>query len=268
VVLKNLRQNLLNVPPKIYTLQKVNTFLNDPSYLKILQADAAQDIVGKFLHSSIFSLFQSNKNRLDQQPIINAVFNHFEVEKYHDLENEYQKAITWFSFLPNTPANANMKAELKGLAFKRKKVYISSTFRDLKDYRQILIQLFEKELSKKFELSDIMEKMFDDGAHALFVDECQKAVLDSDIYFLILGNRVGSYPPGESRTYTEIEYDTAVHSGKKIFLLRLEHFDEKEIDNKSKHDEILKKFEGKPSHEFENEMEFENVIAKAIFAVL
>ena len=32
---------------------------------------------------------------------------------------------------------------------------------------------------------------------------------DSDIYFMILGNKVGSYPPNEKRTYTEIEYDTA-----------------------------------------------------------
>ena len=72
----------------------------------------------------------------------------------------------------------------------KKTIYISSTFRDLKDYRANLIKLFQNELSKQFELSQIMEKMYDDGDFTPFSEDCTAAVDKSDIYLIILGNKV------------------------------------------------------------------------------
>lgn len=43
------------------------------------------------------------------------------------------------------------------------KIYLSSTYLDLKDARQALRLYFEQQLSNHFELSDIMEKMYDTG---------------------------------------------------------------------------------------------------------
>jgi Domain of unknown function (DUF4062) len=137
------------------------------------------------------------------------------------------------------------------------KIYISSTFRDLKEYRAKLIDVFRKELSQHFDLTKIMELMFDDGTYTPYVQDCVAAVAECDIYIIILGNKVGSFPPGETRTYTEIELDTAIKAGKKLFILNFATFDENEIDNKEKHNQILKKFEGKPSHPFTGMMEFE-----------
>ncbi|REG94349.1 DUF4062 domain-containing protein [Algoriphagus antarcticus] len=114
------------------------------------------------------------------------------------------------------------------------KVYISSTFRDLKDLRSELINLFQNQLKYSFELSAIMERMFDDASYTPFLDDCVQAVLSSDIYIIILGNKVGSFPPNEDRTYTEIELDTALANDKRIFCLHLENFDEAEIDKKAK----------------------------------
>lgn len=132
------------------------------------------------------------------------------------------------------------------------KVYISSTFLDLKEYRAGLINLFQNELKDGFELSHIMERMFADGSYTPFVDDCKNAVAASDIYIIILGNKTGSFPPGESRTYTEIEFDTAINfePKKKIFCFTLENFKEDQIDNKEKHEELLKKFKGNPKKEF------------------
>ena len=140
------------------------------------------------------------------------------------------------------------------------KVYISSTFLDLKDFRGVLINLFQNQLKNNFELCEIMERMFDDGTYTPFVVDCVDAVLKSDIYIIILGNKTGSFPPNEDRTYTEIELDTALSNNKRIFCLRLEHFDEVEIDNKAKHDELLTKFKGRPIHTFKNHVDLKNAL--------
>lgn len=132
------------------------------------------------------------------------------------------------------------------------KVYISSTFRDLKDFRAELINLFQNQLKNNFELCEIMERMFDDGTYTPFVNDCVEAVLESDIYIIILGNKIGSFPPHENRTYTEIELDTALTHDKKIFCLHLNEFNEAEIDNKEKHNELLGKFKGRPIHAFKD----------------
>lgn len=261
--LKSLRRNLLHIPSQIHTLQKLNTCLNTHN-LTNSSEEIAHDTIARFIHKSITTLNNDKSTNLDQQPIINAIFNRFGEDHYHDLESEYQNAINWFKFLPTTAANENMKAELNALEFKKRKVYISSTFRDLKDYRQVLISLFQNELSKKFELSKIMEWMFDDGSHTPFVSDCIQAVEDSDIYFIIIGNKAGSFPPHETRTYTEIEYDTAVKTNKKIFMFRLKDFIEAEIDNKAKHDELLNKFNGKPGHVFTDKDNFEKEIIKVL----
>lgn len=140
----------------------------------------------------------------------------------------------------------------------KQKVYISSTFRDLKEYRATLIGLFQNQLKNNFELTEIMERMFDDGSSTPFLQDCMEAVEASDFYIIILGNRVGSFPPNETRTYTEIEIDTAFEHNKHIFFLKFAEFDEKLIDNKAKHEEIIKKFDGRPSHTFKDILEFQN----------
>lgn len=142
---------------------------------------------------------------------------------------------------------------------KRKwRVYISSTFVDLKEYRAALINIFQKQLKDSFELTDIMERMFDKGNYRPFVRDCVAAVKASDIYIIIQGNKTGSYPPDDpARTYTEIEFDTAEAEGKKIFLLRLAAFDPAQVDNPDKLDSLLQKFEGRDLHTFSNQEELE-----------
>ena len=112
----------------------------------------------------------------------------------------------------------------------------------------------------RFVLADIVATL---KVARSFVDDCVEAVLSSDIYIIILGNKTGSYPPDEDRTYTEIELDTALSNDKKIFCLRLENFDESEIDNKAKHNQLLDKFKGRPIHTFKDLTELKNVLFEA-----
>lgn len=132
------------------------------------------------------------------------------------------------------------------------KVYLSSTYKDLAGKRAVLIDYFEKQLKGSFELTIIMERMYDDGSHTAFELDCKKQVQLCDIYILIQGNSIGSYIPKTTTTYTELELDTAIRCEKKLFILQLDPFDEEEIgkENISKHEELIKKFKGKPTHFF------------------
>ena len=144
------------------------------------------------------------------------------------------------------------------------KVYISSTYKDFREYRSTLISLFHKQLKGKFELCEIMEHMFDDGSSSTYVEECVAAVKECDIYFIILGNSVGSYPPDESRTYTEIEYQTAMEEDKFIYRLQLENIDPKSIDDPAKHKALRDSFEGKHVTYFNDEAELEGIFLKSL----
>jgi hypothetical protein len=146
----------------------------------------------------------------------------------------------------------------------KQKVYISSTFRDLKEYRALLRDFFYKEIKQQFELCKIMEHMWDDGSQTPFVEECVREVKAADIYILILGNKVGSFPPNETRTYTEIELDTAIEGNKKIYVFRFEAFDTAQMDHPTKHAELLAKFAGKPTHTFANDDQLEKHLLKRL----
>ncbi len=100
------------------------------------------------------------------------------------------------------------------------KVYISSTFLDLEVPRKLIMERVQKGLKDEFELTNIMEHMSGDGANRANIDICTAEVRKADVYFILIGNRYGSYPDkystkdGEQqnslcKSYTEIEYDFA-----------------------------------------------------------
>ena len=104
---------------------------------------------------------------------------------------------------------------------KKWKVFISSTYTDLYTYRQEILNLFHSRLADRFELSRPMEYMTDQGDFETNLEKSIDGVKKSDIVLSIIGERAGSIPQGESRTYTEIEYDTALAHNKRVFVFRL-----------------------------------------------
>lgn len=48
------------------------------------------------------------------------------------------------------------------------------------------------------------------------IDVCREGVTSSDVLLLLIGHRYGSRPAGESRSYTEIEYDWASDGGLRV----------------------------------------------------
>lgn len=99
---------------------------------------------------------------------------------------------------------------------KKLQVFISSTFIDLKEERQAAVSAILKaghipagmELFKAADKSqwEIIKRWID----------------ESDVYMLILGGRYGSIDPQKGVSYTELEYDYAVETGKPLFAVVIE----------------------------------------------
>ena len=95
------------------------------------------------------------------------------------------------------------------------KVFVSSTYLDLKEYRESVRQI-------------LREMKFEDVAMEYFtaedqrpVDKCLSEVASCDLYIGIFAWRYGHIPPGETKSITELEYRKAVATGKEclIFLV-------------------------------------------------
>lgn len=94
---------------------------------------------------------------------------------------------------------------------KRLQVFVSSTFTDLRHERQAAVEaiLTAGHIPAGMEL-------FTSG------DESQMEVIkqwidESDVYLLILGGRYGSFEPKSGLSYTQLEYEYALQSGKPLF---------------------------------------------------
>ena len=92
-----------------------------------------------------------------------------------------------------------------------KKVYISSTYKDLVEYRDAIRDMFQfKGLQDEYSLVSMEGYLSESGKRA--IDVCLADVRAADIYILILAKRYGSVVEGTGISYTETEYNEAVKS--------------------------------------------------------
>lgn len=92
-------------------------------------------------------------------------------------------------------------------------VFVSSTFQDLTRDRQAAVEA----ILKAGHIPAGME-LFTAGDKSQW-EVIQRWITDSDVYMLILGGRYGSVEPSSGLSYTELEYDFAVASGKPHFAV-------------------------------------------------
>lgn len=92
------------------------------------------------------------------------------------------------------------------------RVFVSSTYKDLKDYReQVIIAL------RRMKLDDVSMEYFVADAQKP-VDKCLKDVASSDLYVGIFAWRYGSIPEGYDKSITELEYREALNSKKDCLI--------------------------------------------------
>ncbi|HPQ44354.1 MAG TPA: DUF4062 domain-containing protein [Syntrophales bacterium] len=92
-------------------------------------------------------------------------------------------------------------------------IFISSTYTDLIPERQAAVE----SILKAGHIPAGME-LFTAGDRSQW-EVIQRWITDADIYMLILGGRYGSIEPDSGLSYTELEYDFAVSSGKPHFAV-------------------------------------------------
>ncbi|WP_462222107.1 DUF4062 domain-containing protein [Ferruginibacter sp.] len=117
-----------------------------------------------------------------------------------------------------------------------KKVYISSTYKDLTVYREAIRDMFQyKGLQDEFTLVSMEGYVSENAKRA--IDVCLEDVRKADIYILILAKRYGSIVEGTGISYTESEYNEALKVAQnnplyKIFVFYSNEEIEKEDFNK------------------------------------
>ena len=90
-----------------------------------------------------------------------------------------------------------------------KKVYISSTYKDLVQYRDAIRDMFRfKGLQDEYTLVGMEGYVAESGKRA--IDVCLADVRQADIYILVLAKRYGSVVEGSGISYTEMEYKEAL----------------------------------------------------------
>ena len=101
-----------------------------------------------------------------------------------------------------------------------RKVFLSSTWRDLHDYREAVFLALQA-------CDDIrVVRMEDFGARDEMTDEfCRRKVAECDLFVGIVGHYFGSCPKGSDKSYTQQEYDAAVKENKpRLMFLAPDNF--------------------------------------------
>lgn len=105
------------------------------------------------------------------------------------------------------------------------KIFISSTFKDLKDYRKIVIETLR---STGHEIIALLEDGVAKNSYPL--SYCLEKVSISDLYIGIFGFRYGTIPKGQDKSFTHLEFNQACKSKKTrlIFLADDDNYEGKQ----------------------------------------
>jgi Domain of unknown function (DUF4062) len=99
---------------------------------------------------------------------------------------------------------------------KKLQVFVSSTYRDLREERQAAVEA----ILKAGHIPAGME-LFTAGNQSQ-LQTINRWIAQCDAYMLILGGRYGSIEPDSGISYTELEYDYAANIGKPLFAVVIE----------------------------------------------
>ena len=90
---------------------------------------------------------------------------------------------------------------------RRYQVFVSSTYRDLKEQREIVL----REVVRLDCFPAGME--FFPGSDADPLEKVRGVIDESDLYILLTAYRYGTIPHGQEKSFTELEYEYAIERG-------------------------------------------------------
>lgn len=115
------------------------------------------------------------------------------------------------------------------------KICISSTFLDLKEYRENAIKACE--IFKAHSI--VMEMLY--SSHQSPIEASLGLVREADIYICILGQRYGSVKEGYEKSITHLEYEEAQKLGKPSYFFLATEYSERAMQLQNLIDEISQK---------------------------
>ena len=103
------------------------------------------------------------------------------------------------------------------MAARQQKVFISSTFRDLREYRKAVRGVLEENLKLEFINNEELEASPEEPMNAMYklIDQCE-------IFIGIYARYYGRIPPGRQVSYIEAEYEYAKANDKPMFCFILD----------------------------------------------
>lgn len=116
------------------------------------------------------------------------------------------------------------------------KICISSTFLDLKEYRENAIKACE--IFKAHSI--VMEMLY--SSYQSPIEASLGLVREADIYVCILGQRYGSVKEGFEKSITHLEYEEAQKLGKPSYFFLVTEYSERETKLQNLIDEISQKY--------------------------
>jgi hypothetical protein len=96
------------------------------------------------------------------------------------------------------------------------KVFVSSTYTDLFDYRQAVCDRIRQIVAVDVSMENLGAR--DERPK----DECLRLVGESDIFIGIYAHRYGSIPKVEKKSITELEYQAATEAGIKRLIYMID----------------------------------------------
>lgn len=125
---------------------------------------------------------------------------------------------------------------------KGKKIFISATYKDLKEERICAMESVLQSGNIPYGM-----ELFPSSSNGV-ASIIEKQIDDCDLYILIIGNRYGSIHPGNNKSYTEWEYDLALSKRKTILpIIKMNVLKIMDPSNQDKFNNFKKEVEGKHS---------------------
>jgi len=166
-----------------------------------IESKEHQFVINFSCHGSIQELLEQINSRKSSDGDTYKIAIHFDTNQ--------RKIDDWHVEFPKTKAQALNKKPFSA------KIYISSTFEDLKDHREAVYKTLRQWGQDVISMED------DVASDARPLDQCLENIFRCDVYIGLFAWRYGYVPPGQEKSITQLEYECARQAGKTclIFLL-------------------------------------------------
>ena len=170
----------------------------------IIDTESILQNIGTSIEKSDFEIYLKTNINMDAIDNIKILLYRMkkDIEKKKNTEKIVMKNIS------------DEKVEIKSINnyYKKLQVFISSTYTDLIEERQAVVQA----VLKAGHIPAGME-LFKAGKEQM--ETIKKWIDESDVYVLILGGRYGSIEPESGKSYTQLEYEYAIEKDMPVFAV-------------------------------------------------